>query len=183
MEVPARPASAALLPSPPGAPPASPPPPAVDDARWRRKLRAHEAFAQYMQELRGVEAAPGERTRQLVYQVRGRCAAACAPFAAASVQSVFPAAPAGCSVLHNKPPPFRPLRLASPRTGCSCACCWRPSRTRPARRPRQRCSSAWQVRQRAARQQCRARNCVELPRGGPPCTSGPPRPRQGASFL
>ena len=72
LEVPARPeAATAAAPPMPGAPPVTAPPPLVDDERWARKLRGQEAFAEYMREVRAVAVAPGERTRQLVYQVRG----------------------------------------------------------------------------------------------------------------
>ncbi len=71
IDIPARPAAAAPAPPAPGAPPITPPPPPVDDARWRRKLRANRGFGDYMRELRAVEATPGERTSQLVYQVGG----------------------------------------------------------------------------------------------------------------
>jgi hypothetical protein len=69
LEIPARPSSAAAAPAAPGAPPVTGPPPPVDDARWARKLRGQEAFAEYMREVRAVAVAPGERTRQLIYQV------------------------------------------------------------------------------------------------------------------
>jgi len=106
-----------------------------------------------------MEAAAGERTRQLVYQVRVRlykgAAAWCVLYCfevgsltlryrggVLSAASDLVAQPQSHAYSTSITPTNRSVSL---RIGCSCRCCWMHLRTKLGRSRLQRCSKGWQV--------------------------------------